>query len=159
MMEHLNHVVSKQFGDDTILPADGLQKRMPGECVDAFGWRNLDTMLKHRFVSPISERADPVPDSEGRWWLDHTTLHRYKRTPMETDAATEGEGTLAAGVPAPPSKPPTPRTAAGSSSPEPSFKPEMFRPGHWRLSDDSTVAGKRADAWREQLKLEKAAGP
>lgn len=161
----LNHVVRKQFGDDTILKADALKKRMPGECVDAFSWSNLQSMLKHNFVSELSERADPVPDSEGRWWMDETALLRNDRIPMETDAEPAGdEGTPPPPAPPPPSEPSTPRTAEAPASPlpeevtEPSYKPKMTSPGRWTLSDSSIVVGNKADAWAEQIKLEAETG-
>ena len=159
-MDMLNHVVMKQFGDDGIAPTDPLRNRMPGECVDAYGWRNLQSMLRHAFVGELSERIDPVPDSLGRFWTDEATLQRYKRTPLETEVGAPGDG----GSPdepatAPEPQPSTPRTAGPTDGlppdAEPSYKPEMFRPGAWRLSDGSVVKGKGADARAAQLELER----
>jgi len=161
-MDMLNHVVCKQFGDDAIEAADELRNRMPGECVDAHGWRNLRTMLKHNFVDVLPERTDPVPDTQGRWWADEPTLLRYKRTPMgkAAEAAAGGdEGAPAATAPAPPPPPSTPGTAGPATGPpsdaEPSYKPEMFKPNRWRLSDGSVVMGKKKVVWALQLELER----
>lgn len=67
----LTHVVLRPF------VGCGLD-RVIGEVVDASTWRMVDTLVDGRRLRPLTRQdPEPVPDGQGRYFIDDDTLLAY----------------------------------------------------------------------------------
>lgn len=66
----LTHVVHKPFLDEDV-------KRLPGELVDAMGWRTVTLLEDQHRISTIPDGADPVVTVDGRVFIDRSFIVRY----------------------------------------------------------------------------------
>jgi len=86
MSKILTHHVTKRFEDDGV-------ERLPGECVNALPWRTATSLEAQRYIQPLPEGAEPVGDSEGRWWLSAGWLTKHDRMPLDLGVQEQEAGT------------------------------------------------------------------
>ena len=113
---------------------------LPGRCVNALGWRLAERLVSTRYLMPLPEGLDPVPDTQGGYWVDLETLERHGLKPQGTEAIAQNE--------------PEPVDEPEVEEAEPEFPKRLPGVGRYELSNLEVFKGSKVKAEAAEAALQ-----